>query len=126
MKFTSFQYLGFRRGHHVFFYCAIWFFRRVGHYLPHSLVLSLGGHRRCRNNQCFINVLIDGLSVGGAPDDTVTKNWATAYNLTFPVGTDKNRDLAKYFTSSGFPLNVLVDTSNMKIYYVKNASSCSI
>jgi hypothetical protein len=73
----------------------------------------------------FINVIIDGNTVGGSPDDTITKNWATTYNLSFPVATDKNRDLATYFTSSGFPLNLLVDTSNMKIYYVKNASSLS-
>lgn len=68
----------------------------------------------------FINVVIDGLNVGAPPTEAVTKSWATANNLTFPVARDATRSLAKYFSTSSFPLNVLVDTSNMKIYFVQN------
>lgn len=73
----------------------------------------------------FINVIIDGSSPGASPTDAITKNWITSKNLQHTVATDANRDLAKYFTKSGFPLNVLVDTKTMKIYYVKNGDSLS-
>ncbi len=73
----------------------------------------------------FLNVLVDGKSYGNAPSVADTNLWATSLGLSFPVAMDANREMIKYFTASGFPVNILVDLADMKIYYARNGDSVS-
>ena len=73
----------------------------------------------------FFNVLVDGKTVGGNPDEALLKAFLSTVKGTFPAAYDPTRSLTSYFTASYFPFNMLVDLSNMKIYYAKNGDSVS-
>ena len=73
----------------------------------------------------FLNVVIDGKSYGKAANLATAKQWVTGFGLNFPVGSDTSYSLKKYFLSSGFPLNVLVDLETMKIYHARNGDNLS-
>ena len=73
----------------------------------------------------LLNVVIDGKSPGAAPTEAINKQWVTTFGLNFPVVHDAKGDLRKYFKTSGFPLNILVELDTMKIFYVRNADGLS-
>lgn len=68
--------------------------------------------------ELLMNIAESGQNgVPAAPKDL--KSWVTTFKTPFPAGIDSTRKLPTNFSpGSSFPVNILVDTRDMKIVYV--------
>ncbi len=73
----------------------------------------------------FLNLLVDGKTYGKPADLATAKLWVTSFGLNHAVASDMSYVFKKYFLSTGFPLNVLVDLETMKIYHARNGDNLS-
>ena len=75
------------------------------------------------NRVAFLNLVVDGKTYGKPADVATAKLWVTGFGLNHPVASDMTYAFKKYFLSSGFPLNILVDLETMKIYHARNGDN---
>jgi hypothetical protein len=73
-----------------------------------------------------VNVLFETGTLGEPITEDYLKTWINAYKLTMPVVMDPSFKMGTYFSAKATPFNMLVDTSNMKIYYHQTGGSLSI
>ena len=70
----------------------------------------------------LLNVVFETSTRGTPVTREFGKVWAQELGITFPVAIDPKFHMGKYFDKAATPFNMLVDTSNMKIFYTQVGS----
>jgi hypothetical protein len=66
----------------------------------------------------ILNIVFE-TGTGGEPitEAYIKDQWITGLGLSFPVAMDPSFKMGAYFDASGTPFNMLVETSNGKIFH---------
>ncbi len=70
----------------------------------------------------LLNIVFEDKSYGPATP-AFAQLWANQLGVTFPVVADPEFKMGAYFAKAAVPFNMLVDTSNMKIFYRQTGGS---
>lgn len=71
----------------------------------------------------IVNVVFETGQLGEPITEAYLKLWINSFKLTMPVVMDPSFTMGKFFSAQATPFNMLVDTSNMKIYHHQTGGS---
>jgi thiol-disulfide isomerase/thioredoxin len=71
----------------------------------------------------LMNIVFETAAPVAPADETFLKQWVSTFSLNFPTVIDPSFKMGAFFVKSAVPFNMLIDLSNMKIFYEQTGAN---